>query len=277
MIRIGIVIFFLFPSGLCAQSILDPACVPPPTFSEALYRFGSRERDRIFTDYCNLYNCNNVMNFGVALLGTGVLANTKMDANFQRWYGNHIRSNFTNDFSKGAKIFGEGLYFLPTMTAAALTYRFWQEKQGLPDCQLGNFTDRTFRGYLVGAPTLLIGQFALGGDRPRDGSSYWRPFQQDHGISGHAFIGAVPFITAAQMTDQPYAKGVFYVLSTFTAWSRVNEDAHYLSQIMLGWYLAYLSVRAVSATEERRPLPRGLTLFPVSDNRSMGVGIHYQF
>ena len=277
MIRIGFVFFFLFPVGLCAQTILDPSCMPTPTFSEAFRQFGNRERDRIFTDYSNLYNRNNALNFGVALLGAGVLANTKLDGDFQRWYGNHIRSGFTNDFSKGAKIFGEGVIFLPVMTASALTYRFWQEKQGLPDCQLGNFTDRTFRGYFAGAPTLLIGQLVLGGDRPRDGSSYWRPFRQDHGISGHAFLGAVPFITAAQTTDQPYAKGVFYVLSTFTAWSRVNDDAHYLSQIALGWYLAYLSVRAVSETEGHRPLPKGLTIFPVSDNRSVGVGVHYQY
>jgi hypothetical protein len=277
MIRISIALFFLFPAGLCAQTILDPSCMPPPTFPEAFQLFGNRERDRIFTDYKNLYNCPNVKNFGVALLGGAVLANTEMDHNFQNWYGKHIRSDFTNDFSKGTKIFGEGRYFLPTMTAAALTYRFLQEKQGLPDCLLGNFTDRTFRGYLVGAPTLLIGQLALGGDRPRDGASYWRPFRQDHGISGHAFLGAVPFMTAAQMTDQPYAKGVFYALSGFCAWSRVNDDAHYLSQALLGWYLAYLSVRAVSQTETSRSLPRGLTFFPVCADDWVGAGVHYQF
>ena len=273
MIRTGIILFLLFPVGVCAQTASNTTL----TFSEAFVQFGSRERDRIFTDYSNLYNRNNALNFGAALLGAGIMANTKIDGNFQRWYGNHIRCDFTNDFSKGAKVFGEGPIFIPVMAVSALTYRFWQEKQGLSDCKLGDFTDRTFRGYLVGAPTLLVAQSLLGGDRPRDGSSYWRPFQQDHGVSGHAFIGAVPFITAAQMTDKPFAKGVFYVLSTVTAWSRVNDDAHYLSQVVLGWYLAYLSVRAVSETEERRPLPRGLTIFPVCGDGPIGVGVHYQY
>ena len=258
--------------GLCAQT----PC-PTPTFSAAFHRFGNLERDRIFTDFGNLYTQNNVKNFGCVLLGAGVVANTKMDGNFQNWYQNNTQSDSINELSKLSKFFGEGQIFIPVMAVSALSYRFSQSKWGFLECPLGNFTDRTFRGYLVGAPTLLVGQLALGGDRPRDGASYWRPFRQDHGISGHAFLGAVPFITAAQMTDQPYAKGVFYVLSTFTAWSRVNDDAHYLSQIMLGWYLAYLSVRAVSATEGRRPLPRGLTIFPVSDDRSVGVGVHYQY
>ena len=278
MIRICIALFFLFPVGLHAQTVVfDPSC-KTATWSESFHRFGNQERNRIFADYGNLYNQSNAMNFGVALLGAGVVANTKMDSNFQRWYGNHIRSDFTHDFSKRAKIFGEGHIFIPVMTASALTYRFWQEKQGgQPNCKLGDFTDRTFRGYLVGAPTLLVTQLALGGDRPRDGASYWRPFKQDHGVSGHAFMGAVPFITAAQMTDKPYAKGVLYALSTCTAWSRVDEDAHYLSQIALGWYLAYLSVRAVSETEGLKPLPKGLTIFPVSDDRWVGMGVHYQY
>ena len=278
-LAVGIAVFLLtlFPVGLCAQSILDPSCMPPQNFYGSFRQFGNRERDRIFTDYSNLYNKNNVKNFGVVLLGAGVVANTKMDRNFQNWYQVHVRTDSIDEFSKFSKIFGEGQIFIPVMAASALSYRFSQEKWGLPECQLGDFADRTMRGYLVGAPTLLTMQLILGGDRPEDGASYWHPFRQDHGVSGHAFMGAVPFLTIAEMSDKPAVKGVFYVLSTFTAWSRVNDDKHYLSQAILGWYLAYLSVRAVSATESRYPLPRGLTLFPVTESNAVGVGLHYQY
>jgi hypothetical protein len=281
MVRAMLFLFFLFPGGLCAQTF----SLPPPTFSQAFLQAGKRERDRIFTDYANLYNGDNVKNFGVALLGGSVLANTKMDGNFQNWHGKHIQSDFSNELSKGAKFFGEGKYFVPIIATSALTYRFLQERRGVPECTIGEFTDRTMRGYLVGAPTLLTMQLALGGSRPNEDKSYWQPFnhkhggklQSGHGVSGHAFMGAVPFITAAQMTDRPYIRGLFYVLSTFPAWSRVNDDCHYFSQALLGWYLAYLSVRAVSATEERRPLPRGLTVFPVCWDDSVGIGLHYSF
>jgi membrane-associated phospholipid phosphatase len=109
------------------------------------------------------------------------------------------------------------------------------------------------------------------------GPSYWQPFRHANAVSGHAFMGAVPFITAAQMTDRPCVKGLLYALSGFTAWSRVNDDAHYLSQVLLGWYVAYLSVRAVSTTEAKSLLPRGLTIFPVSESGSAGIGLYYQF
>jgi hypothetical protein len=287
MIRTGILLFLLLPGGLCAQAILcepvktsppaSPSPFSPPTFSESMLQVGNREKDRIFSDYGNLYNQNNAKNFGLALLGGGVLANTKLDGNFQGWYQEHVRSSSTDDLSKFFKTFGEGGIFIPIMATSAISYRILQERPGLPECPLGEFTDRTMRGYLVGTPALFTFQRVLGGDRPSGGDSNWRPFRRAHGVSGHSFMGAVPFITAAQMTDKPLAKGLFYTLSAFTGWSRVNDDAHYLSQALLGWYLAYLSVRAVSETEGGRALPRGLTIFPVTENNSVGATLIYQY
>jgi hypothetical protein len=46
---------------------------------------------------------------------------------------------------------------------------------------------------------------------------------------------------------------------------------HFLSQVILGWYLGYLSVRAVSKTEGVQ-LKKGLTLFPVFESNSVGFG-----
>ena len=271
-VRIVVFLLFLFPAGLHAQTPCSPLL-----FCETFRLFGNRERDRIFTDFGNLYNQSNAKNFGVALLGAGVLANTSMDGNFQNWHDKRIRSDSSDDFSRVAKFFGEGIIFVPIVATSAGIYRFRQERRGLPDCTLGEFFDRTARGYLVGTPVLLTFQLLLGGDRPSGGSSHWRPFHRPVGVSGHAFIGAVPFMTAAQMTEQPIVKGLFYTLSTFCAWSRVNDEAHYLSQSLLGWYLAYLSVWAVTQTESHNPLPRGLTIFPVSDADSIGIGLHYQY
>jgi len=95
------------------------------SFGEAFRLSGNRERDRIFTDFDNLYNLNNAKNFGVALLGAGVLANTSMDGNFQNWYGKNIRSGTADEFSKVAKFFGEGQIFIPIMATSAVTYRFF--------------------------------------------------------------------------------------------------------------------------------------------------------
>ncbi len=50
------------------------------------------------------------------------------------------------------------------------------------------------------------------------------------------------------MTIDPYKKALFYGLSALPALSRINDDEHYASQALLGWYLAYLSTRAPEKT-----------------------------
>ena len=59
-------------------------------------------------------------------------------------------------------------------------------------------------------------------------------------------------MTAAAMTDEPLLKAAFAAGSLAAGWSRINDNAHYLSQVLLGWTVAYLAVDAVSATEMDR-------------------------
>ncbi len=251
----------------------------PLPFGEAFLRTGNRERDRIFSDFAHFYEKDTLTHFGIALLGGAVLANSKMDHNFQNWYQDQVRCNFTKEFSEFSKIFGEGKIFIPVVVTTALVYRFRQERHGTlhDEKPVGQYFDRVARGYAVGTPVLLAGQIVLGGDRPRDGSSYWKPFGgEDHGISGHAFIGAIPFITAARMSKRIWVKGLFYTLSILPACSRVNDNAHCLSQSAIGWYLAYLSVQAVSETEGDRQLPKGMSLFPVLEGKFVGLGMVFR-
>jgi hypothetical protein len=121
----------------------------------------------------------------------------------------------------------------------------------------------------VGAPALLLLAAATGGDRPTEGDSNWGAFNNFHGVSGHAYFTAVPFITAAKMSENPYQKAIFYGLSTLTGISRVNDDKHYFSHVALGWYLAYLSCAVVEKGDDRHegrlhvqlaPVPKGIAI-----------------
>lgn len=249
-----------------------------PGRKEILHKSLERFGKRIGSDLKNMHSRDSLMNFGVALMGGCVSANTKMDRNFDHWYQRRIACGFTNEFSEFTRIFGEGKIFIPIVVTSSIVYRIWQEKNGRTGERrvAGDFFSRTARGYTVGTPLLLVFQFVTGGNRPSEGASYWKPFQQDHGVSGHAYVGAVPFLTAAEMSDHFALKGLFYTLSIIPAWSRVNDRAHYLSQSFLGWYLAYLSVRAVSATENTKPLVKGLTIFPVAEQDAIGFGFIYR-
>ncbi len=74
-------------------------------------------------------------------------------------------------------------------------------------------------------------------------------FRDNNGISGHAFMGALPFITAAKMSDDLRVKLFFYAGSALTPLSRVNDNAHYPSQVALGWWMAYLAASAIDSTD----------------------------
>jgi membrane-associated phospholipid phosphatase len=69
------------------------------------------------------------------------------------------------------------------------------------------------------------------------------------GVSGHSFIGAVPFLSAAKMADNLWLKAGFYAASALPALSRINDYDHYPSQVFLGWWLAYLGASAVDRSQ----------------------------
>jgi len=98
---------------------------------------------------------------------------------------------------------------------------------------------------------LLATQWLTGGTRPDEGSSRGRPFHDDHGVSGHAFIGAVPFLTAGRMcAENPLARYLLYAASTRPTLSRINDNAHYPSQPFPGWFLAWEATGAIAQPEQ---------------------------
>ena len=228
----------------------------------------------------SFYQWDTALNYGIALGFGAALANTDCDDSFRDWVQNDVRSSGTDDWNRIFKTFGEGYYVIPAYFVTSFAYRYLDEYWNLEvgsGKYFGEWASRSSRAILVGFPPLLLGQWMVGASRPGENSwgSQWRPFHDNNGISGHAFIGAVPFITAAQMTDQFWLKSLFYFGSTLTGWSRINDDAHYLSQVVLGWYLAYLSCRAVTRTENPK-FGRGLTVFPLVTADTVGIGVTYR-
>jgi hypothetical protein len=118
-------------------------------------------------------------------------------------------------------------------------------------------------------------QSLLGSGRPDSGvDSDWIPFKEGHGVSGHAFIGAIPFLSAAEMVENRVLKSLLYAGSTLAGLSRVNDDQHYTSQVLLGWWIAYLAETSVDRSETHR---RGLTPVPVVIDGHPGVALTFMF
>ncbi|MFQ5645672.1 MAG: phosphatase PAP2 family protein [bacterium] len=217
---------------------------------------------RVTHDYGNFYaGPGNLLKMSLGVGAASLMANTSADQNFRNWYKDNHRNGRTDDFSKLAKLLGEGKYLVPLSLGTAILGETLLRDTGAS--RLGNWGEKTARAYLVGAPAVLLLQRTLGASRPdeheesssekqnrKKRNSAYRFWNDNNGVSGHAFVGAVPFITAAQMTDRLYGKITCYLLSGLAAFSRVNDDAHYLSQSLLGWSLAYLSAESVFTDNE---------------------------
>lgn len=92
--------------------------------------------------------------------------------------------------------------------------------------------------------------------------------------SGHAFVSAIPFITAAKMTDNPWEKTFWYAGSTLGGLSRINDNAHYTSQVGLGWTLAFVAASAVDQTDTGK---KGWSVISKSTGPDSGVAIQYRW
>jgi len=222
----------------------DSALIQPLNFTNAW--------ETVKDDYLGFYSRDRMLRLGMVFGAGAILANTHIDESFQKWYRTDIHSSSTDDFARATKNFGEWKYLVPVTFGAAIFDEFVSDKEY--QSPISQWGVRTARAYILGTPILLVTKEITGASRPKDGvGSTWRPFNDVNGVSGHAFVGAVPFLTFAKMNeDNDLLKYLAYAASTLTAISRINDDAHYLSQAALGWYLAWEATGTIDDQDNRK-------------------------
>ena len=229
---------------ICHRFLVAVTCIMLAAVAE-LYAGGITDLPGdVIDDYTGFYSRDNLLMLGAGLVVGGVMANTLIDERVNEWYQDEMRSNGTDDFSAVVKPFGDAVYTLP-LYAGVYLLDLLLDVDG-PVGTDGEGGEPSLRPLRVGAPARLAGQRILGGSRPdEENGSNWQPFSDNNAVSGHSFIGAVPFINAAKMVEFVPAKCMLYAASGLCAYSRVNDEAHYLSQALLGWWMAYLAASVV--------------------------------
>ncbi len=224
---------------------------PPPIelpWSRSKFPRVSRMGHQIVEDYRNFYDCDGLVSTAAAFGAGALMANTGFDDTMQNAWQQGVEPTGLGTFFSGCKDIGEGRYVLPIFGAAAATGLLF-EGNPVGDV-VGEWGSRSLRMFVVGGPPVYVLQMATGAGRPsEDRGSSWQFWNDNNGVSGHTFVGAIPFLAAADMVESPLLKGTLYVCSTFVGFSRMTDNAHYPSQVFLGWYLAWASSRAVSMTE----------------------------
>ncbi len=229
--------------------------------------------DKLWSDQVNFYTRSN-WKFATASIGVAAtLAHTDIDQDFRNWWQDDFDSLTNDSFIQFTNSFGDGRMSLSVVGSAAIIGTIAGDAPWADATSEWGF--RSLRSYAAGVPALLFLQLATGASRPGETSaeSDWVPFHDDNGASGHAFMGAVPFICAAQMTENPLLTTLCYSGSVATAVSRIDTDFHYLSQVILGWSVALLACDAVTLTESES---KNYSLVPlVSGDGTVGIAVEY--
>jgi membrane-associated phospholipid phosphatase len=101
---------------------------------------------------------------------------------------------------------------------------------------------------LAGA-TSTIAKFAFGRPRPSESTDadVFAPFSGDDAMpSGHSTIAFALATALADDIRQTWASVGLYTLATGVAWSRLNDDRHWLSDVALGAALGITSAKLVN-------------------------------
>jgi len=231
----------------------------------------------VVSDHALFYSGEGLTWMAAGFAAGAVMANTDFDSHFVRHHYLQNVVNISNDefyeTIHQPHFLGDGRYTIPVFALAALSEPLIDQWPYGP--ATAEWGQRSLRTVLVGAPAMLAAQLLTGGSRPDEttANSRWKPLQDSNGVSGHSFMGAVPFLSAAKTTENGWLKAGLYVLSTAPAISRVNDDKHYFSQAFLGWWLAYSAAYAVDRSHNVAENAQWIVT-PVGDG--LGLGMTYR-
>lgn len=261
--------------GLAALSLLLPGCATappleadPPTFHDRLHEDVELSRG----DHQHLYSPLGLTALAAGVAAAAPLANSSADEDVQDWYRTRIKRDGLDDYATVAGTAGQVWVVVPVGLEFARLLGHIDE-EAIHDGGLFEWSNRSLRTCAVGYPPVLALFGLLGAARPSDGDSRWRPFQDFHGASGHTFVGAVPFLTAAAMTANPFLKAPLIAASFATGWSRIHDDKHYLSQVLLGWGIAALATWSVDQTQQSA----AWSIEPTAGPDGVGVGLLWRY
>lgn len=259
----------LLPSSEPLES--KPEAAPDPW--AVTWQRLDRDLELSLNDYGNYYTWRNLGALGLGIGAVAPLANTSADEHIRHWYQRHVRGETTDEFAQVFEYTGQFWLVLPVCVESAALLGHGDDDY-LFDSGLAEWSNRSLRAVCVGAPPMLALYAILGSGRPDRNDSRWHPFNDIHGVSGHTFMGAVPFLTAAEMTDNELLKASLVAGSFLTGWARINDDKHYFSQVALGWWMAYLAVRRVDDTQAAAR--KSIQFLPFcADGPGIGVQIRY--
>ena len=149
------------------------------------------------------------------------------------------------------------------------------------DEALRGFSRKTFTSLLVAGGITTVMKSIMGRSRPfaNQGSSQFSPFTIDDVRlsfpSGHTTVAFVMSSSLSKVIDRWWADILLYGLATGTAYARMHNDRHWLSDTVLGAAIGYYAVQWVHESEKENDSieKENMTIIPLIQPYSIGLMI----
>lgn len=169
------------------------------------------------------------------------------DQKIQDWVQEN-RSSVSDKISKFAKPFGDGRYTLPGLGALYLYGHLFEDEKAQGTALL------SLKSFVISG--LFVQALKLTGHRhrPSSGDPYntWdgpgfstSNLSFPSGHSSSAFVIAT--VIASEYRDKAFVPPLAYGIATLTALSRVNDNAHWASDVFFGAIIGYFTAKAIMA------------------------------
>ncbi len=193
------------------------------------------------------YSRRSLLRLAGATTAAGILAYSGLDRLVDGFVVKKLRNPQSDQVAEALRFTGQRFWFANWLLVGAID-AWWRS---------GSFSQwgrRNLEAMVVGLPVLWTMQRGLGANRPtsKNADPRWHPLAAANSASGHTFMGAVPWLNLARSAGPQVWRKLALAASFMTGWSRINDRKHYLSQVVLGWTIAWNAVDAVqdqTATE----------------------------
>lgn len=239
-------------------------------FSEPVIQENIQEIPQDIKDFST-----NLFNLGKKeyILGAKVIGTTLLIMNFDediKKFANKNESDILNTLSPVFRKFGE---FYPPIILFSTGYIFNNEKS----VKTGIYSAEAS---LLGLGITFIGKNIFSRARPytEEGADSWsnERFNKDYSSfpSGHSTVSfATAAVIAEMYKDTDYVPELSYFLATLAALSRIYDDKHWTSDVILGSCIGYFSGKTLISIKKNKDFQ----LIPVVDSETYGLSLLGKF
>lgn len=199
------------------------------------------------------------------------------DQDIRDWVQDN-RNDTTDKIAKTAKPFGDGMYTLPALGGFYLYGSVLEDEKAQTTALL------SLESFAVSGMFIQVMKFTGHRHRPNSGDppDTWDGpgFSISHlsfpsGHSSAAF--SVATVIASEYDDIVLVPPLAYGIATLAALSRINDDAHWASDIFFGSAIGYFTAKAIFNLHNNSKKDRNFAIIPIIDGPHAGLLIAYGF